>query len=1334
MKSALGRWTVVVVAAIGSFAGTWAFCQVVLGQPTDVATAVAGVVFSVVTLVSGGWAVEAGRKQADEIGTGGGAGKPGQIGASSDPGWETVRSEYLKRVLRRYRRVDMEVLTPLTDQDEYPAVPLPEVFVGQTAKSGPPHIELPRELVLRIANRGVPDSRELPDGFDRAMLTRAREAYEQQPAVDVLQLLAGEATRRLVVFGDPGSGKSTLARYVAYTLADPYPRGGLKPLAGWLPVLIGLREYSQDGSATFLDFLDKLYVDEGLGLPKALLDEYLREDGRVVMIFDGLDEIFDAVTREHVTRQITGFAARYWRAHVVVLSRPIDFHKSVLDTEGFHRYKLQDLDRGKIGEFIRRWYRIACPDDQAEAEAMGARLLAAIDSSRSVAELAGNPMLLTILAIMNRRKTLPRDRTTVYKHAVNVLVEQWEPSKYLARQRPDVAVPYLDFADKLEMLRLIARKMQNSPAGLSGNFISGTDLMEQFVTFLRGRDSNELGVNEARYAAQTMLWQFSERNFILSRIGGDYYGFVHRSFLEYLAAADIVFQFNEEQSLTERGLIEGVFGRRWADPAWHEVLLLVTGMLHERFAAKAIKHLLTADPHWAAGAQVEPHHILLAIRCIGEVRNVAPLAAAARTAVDEVIRVLTVAHRRFTRVFDDSLSRAIEQSVLPVFEAYAGRWPGRERYQEWYIARSAADVDDLATSVTAARLAVSLLGGSAELTAFLQQQAIHGWSDYQRAAAVWAGVARWRDDPTGPDIALDRAISDDSWSVRHTALQALAAYVPSDPRTRTLLRALARRDPHPVIRQAAVLALAKGWRDDPATRDLLTDSARHDDHEGVRAAAVLAVAEGWPQDGTTLELVRDLAIADRHEDVRRTALLAIGRGWPWDRRTPSLLLDRGTDDPSVEVREALIRAVATGWPANPRVLPWLTAQAAAGQDRTVRRAAIEAVIGGWPDDPETAQLVLACVREADAEIKLAAIQAVTPHRRHVAAVADTLRQLALTDGTATVRQAAVRALGESRHDDTMLNWLRERAERDTDPDVRRTAVGLVGEGWPDRPDTELWLHDRAANDEYPDVRRATLRLLAQNWRDDSDTLPLLRRRAETDPDEEVRYTAVRAVADGWRFDDELLRWLRRRAIDDQHPYVREVALQAVVAVGHADPGVYLLLRERVVHDPHELVRATLVWSLADGWAHEPTILALLRGLAVNDRHEIVRRAATQAVGSGWPADEGTWRLLRTQLIGDPREEVRYAAAQTIAAGWHEDPQTLPLLSERAESDPHPAVRAKLITILQPGWPASGETRRLLDSLAANDPDSDVRQTAAEALAAGRLPAQPAAEEPELEAA
>ena len=705
--------------------------------------------------------------------------------APADAGFAAARRDYVARVRERYRRVDLEILTPLTEQDEHPPVGLREVFIAQAVRADPPPVELPRELWRRLVEAGELGRNDLPDGVDLEMLATIRQAYQERPARSVLRVLAESDQQRLVLLGDPGAGKSTLARYLALALADGSVERPLAALAGWLPLLVELRTYADPRwrDRTFLDLIDHLYATEGLGLPKPLVDTFLRQDGRAVVIFDGLDELFDPQLRETVAHQIAGFAARYSRARIVVTSRVIGYRRAVLDAASFVHHMLQDLAPGQIEAFVKRWYQIACPHNPTEAARLRERLLAAVDNSAAVQELASNPMLLTILSIIGRRRELPRDRVKVYEHAVAVLVEHWDPSKYLRDNRVDQGMPYLDHDDKLELLRLVARRMQDGLAGLAGNHIPGPDLLTEFENYLRQR--YELPSDRAKPAAKAMLDQFRERNFILSRFGGDVYGFVHRAFLEYLAAADIVDRL-AERDLTEDELVTEVFGRRWSDPAWQEVLLLITGMIKERFAGQVINHLLIADPLWFLRPGELPHHALLAVRCMGEVRKLGVLATQSLAIIDTVISLLETAKEHEDQ-FDSSLTQAIEQTILPVFTALGRHWAGRDRYQDWYLLhsqfRSTSGVVSEAVISLAARIGAALLGDSHQFHELLQAQAV-----------------------LSPD-----------WAVRQAAVQALATGWREDPDTGPLLRERATTDENGAVQRAAVQALATGWREDPNT-------------------------------------------------------------------------------------------------------------------------------------------------------------------------------------------------------------------------------------------------------------------------------------------------------------------------------------------------------------------------------------------------------------------------------------------------------------------------------------------------------------------------------------
>jgi predicted NACHT family NTPase len=108
---------------------------------------------------------------------------------------------------------------------------------------------------------------------------------------------------------------------------------------------------------TFLDLIDHLHRVENLGLSRPGLETFLRRGGRAVVVFDGLDEVFDPRLREQITRQIEAFAARYRRARVIVTSRAIGYRRTILDAAGFTHHMLQDLDPDQVRRFATAWYR-----------------------------------------------------------------------------------------------------------------------------------------------------------------------------------------------------------------------------------------------------------------------------------------------------------------------------------------------------------------------------------------------------------------------------------------------------------------------------------------------------------------------------------------------------------------------------------------------------------------------------------------------------------------------------------------------------------------------------------------------------------------------------------------------------------------------------------------------------------------------------------------------------------------------------------------------------------------------------------------------------------------
>ncbi|HEY6847293.1 MAG TPA: HEAT repeat domain-containing protein [Terracidiphilus sp.] len=1229
---------------------------------------------------------------------------------------------------------------------------LQSVFVPNSVRADPPPVELSKELWRRLIEAGEIGEEELPEGLDLEMLGHARAEYGMRPVLPVLSVITAESNRLLVLLGDPGSGKSTLARFLALSLAGNRVVPDLTPLVGCLPILIELRSFADLRSEchSFIEYVDRLHTMEGLGLPADLLEHYLRADGRALVIFDGVDELFDLKEREAVSRQIAGFAVKYPKVRVIVTSRIIGYRRSILQDADFEHFTLQDLDDGQISEFVDRWYAIALSGQPKEAYQRKERMLRAVADSPSIRELAGNPLLLTILAIIGRRQELPRERRAVYAHAAAVLVEQWDVNRHL--RDSSVQADYIDSEDRRELLRRVASGMQAGRSGLAGNHISGAELIEEFDAYLRGR--YQLDPATSAMVARVMLKQFHARNFILSRYGGTVYGFIHRAFLEYFCADEIVQRFGRTRELSPAQLASDIFGKHWADESWHEVLLLVAGMIDERFAALSISHLLeVANPHWRASATSPAlRNLTLALRCLGEVRRLGEMTTQGHAIIDRIIEALEYSNSAADWVITD----AIEQDILPIAVAIGPRLPGRERYRDWFLSGGNQLVRTPVASLAALLLA-ALFKDSRQVLAHLRMQALNAENPALRQAAVRALAQGWPAEPDTLTLLRECATGDSHGYVRQSAVQAIAHGWSADPEIKAWIRGRAISDEDSYVRRGAVLALAQSWNGDQEAGLLLRQRILSDSDQKVRRGAANALVDGWADDTGTLDwiagnalsasdgyirasairvlsvrwsrdqllpllreristdeyaLVRQTAIhslarrwrgqadvmpmlrqrasADSNSLVRQAAVRALGAGWQNDPETLPFLRERAVSDPEWNVRRAAVRVLAVEWPNRNETRQWLHQRAASADDLTIRTAAIEAVAAGWREHKDTYPLLLECASsDEDPDVRATALRALADGWRDEQTFR-LIRKFCQTDENAAVRESAVNALAATwRHHTVSAQTLRYCATEDAASLVRCAALKALAEGWSDDPQTFLLLQNTAATEASDEIRGAALKAFAASRREDPDVFVLLQERAVIDEHWDNRRLAVEALAAEWAEHEETLPLLRSLSTGDSNWAVRRAATRAVAAGWHDDPDTLALIHDRAAEDGSWPVREAAIRALANGWHDDPGTHPLIRKHAEYDREGIVRGAAIRAIANGWHDHPGTLELLHAKSE-DREPVVRDAAIRALANGWHDDPGTPPLIRKHAEYDVDANVRSAAIGALANGWPGDPE--------------------------------------------
>jgi predicted NACHT family NTPase len=158
--------------------------------------------------------------------------------------------------------------------------------------------------------------------------------------------------------------------------------------------------------------------------------------------------------------------------------------------------------------------------------------------------------------------------------------------------------------------------MQSGPKGLAGNFIHRIELQEEIQEYIQNRYKEKPA--NAKVIAESIIDQLRKRNFILCLHGADYYGFIHRTFLEYFCANSIVEKFNDHKIDIEN-LKNDFYGKYWEDKTWHEVLRLICGM-KEIVVNDIIQYLMQIyNPQWYG--ERPPWNIVLAIKCLSEIRD-----------------------------------------------------------------------------------------------------------------------------------------------------------------------------------------------------------------------------------------------------------------------------------------------------------------------------------------------------------------------------------------------------------------------------------------------------------------------------------------------------------------------------------------------------------------------------------------------------------------------------------------------------------------------------------------------------------------------------------------
>ncbi|MBD2603113.1 NACHT domain-containing protein [Scytonema hofmannii FACHB-248] len=388
---------------------------------------------------------------------------------------------------------------------------------------------------------------ESVEGLEELYRQAGKRGIQHKKANTEDGLKVANQQQYLMVLGAPGAGKSTLLRKIGLEALKAHQSEYQHQC---IPLFIDLKQFT-DKEINIHQTIVKDFFDCQLPLIEDFTTKAL-EQGKLLILLDGLDEV-PTDNMDLAIKQIQSFVDEWKKNRFIISCRIAAYRQNFPKCS---EVTIAEFNDGQIQQFIKNWFSSEVDKKVETAEKFWGLLKQ--QEYTATKELAQTPLLLTFLCLVyDESQDLPKNRSTLYSDALDILLRRWRAEKRIQEDRIDQELG-------IDLEKIMLSEIAYLGFEAEKLFFSHQEVVREIKEFLASNDNAPKHLE-----AEVVLDAIAIQQGILVERERDIYSFSHLTLQEYLTA----------KYIDDHQLIEKLVAEHLTDERWKEVFLLVAGLM-----------------------------------------------------------------------------------------------------------------------------------------------------------------------------------------------------------------------------------------------------------------------------------------------------------------------------------------------------------------------------------------------------------------------------------------------------------------------------------------------------------------------------------------------------------------------------------------------------------------------------------------------------------------------------------------------------------------------------------------------------------------------------------